>query len=428
MSFYTSLSGLNASQTDLNVTSNNIANANTNGFKSSRAEFSDIISSTAFQASNTTAGQGTRVKSISQDFTQGSVDSTGRSLDLLVSGSGFFVTKSPAANAQISYTRDGSFTPDNNGNIVDGNGNMLQVLPVDSLGNVTATGVNALQSLHVSSSNGTPKQTSNIDVSITFPTDADLPASRSAYASGAGYTFSPTDANSYNNATSITVYDSGGNAIPATVYYVRTSKPSADGTSTTSTWDAHTFVGDKELTPAQTLTFNAAGTLTSPTAPIAYDSVQPTGAVGPLNITVDYGSATKQGAYAFSTTASSQDGNTVGTLNAISVGQDGLVSASYSNGTTVDLGKVAVANFTNPEGLHQAGNTSWTVTGQSGAPQINEVDSDGSSSIASGELETSNVDLTAELVNLISAQRNFQANSKAIDTDKQMFQSIVNIN
>jgi len=431
MSFYTSLSGLNAAQTDLSVTSNNIANVGTTGFKSSTAEFGDLISSSEFQAQNTVIGQGTRLKSISQQFSQGSEQTTSRALDLMVSGSGFFVTKAAGTGAQVSFTRDGSFSVDGNNNVVDSTGAALQVLPVDSLGNVTATGTAATQSLHVPATNGTAKQTSTVDLSITLPSDADLPASRAAYATS-GYAFSPTDANSYNNATSTTVYDSAGNAIPATVYYVHTA--AADSTTTPATqssWTAHTFVGDKEIFPtgtttAPTLTFDATGKLTS-TASQAYASVDPTGASAPLTLTVDYGSATKEGAYAFSTVASSQDGNTVGKLSNLTVDANGLVSATYSDSSTLALGKVAVATFANSEGLHQTGNTTWTATGSSGAAQIAAANTDGRGSIASGELETSNVDLTAELVNLISAQRNFQANAKAIDTDKQMLESIINL-
>ena len=433
MSFYTSLSGLNAAQTDLNVTSNNIANVGTTGFKSSTAEFGDLISSSEFQAQNSVIGQGTRLKSISQEFSQGSEETTSRALDLSISGSGFFVTKASGTGAQVSFTRDGSFSVDGNNNVVDSTGAALQVLPVDSLGNVTASGSGATQSLHVPATNGTAKQTSTVDLSMTLPSSADLPASRAAYATS-GYTFSPTDANSYNNATSTTVYDSAGNAIPATVYFVKTAATGVDaaGNATgTSSWTAHTFVGDKEIFPtdtstAPTLTFDATGKLTSP-ASQTYGAVDPTGASAPLTLTVDYGSATKEGAYAFSTVASSQDGNTVGKLSNLTVDGNGLVSATYSDSSTLALGKVAVATFANSDGLHQSGNTTWTATGESGAAQIAAANTDGRGEIASGELETSNVDLTAELVNLISAQRNFQANAKAIDTDKQMLESIINL-
>ncbi len=431
MSFYTSLSGLNAAQTDLNVTSNNIANVGTTGFKSSTAEFGDLISSSAFQAQNTVIGQGTQLKSISQEFSQGSQETTSRALDLMISGSGFFVTKAAGTGAQVSFTRDGSFSVNGQNDVVDSTGAALQVLPVDSLGNVTATGTGATQSLHVPATNGTAKATSNVSLSITLPSSADLPAARAAYATS-GYTFSPTDANSYNNATSTTVYDSAGNAIPATVYYVHTAAADATTTpATPSTWVAHTFVGDKEVFPAgtttaPTLSFDASGTMTS-TASQTYGAVSPTGASAPLTLTINYGSATKEGSYAFSTVASSQDGNTVGKLSNLTVDASGLVSATYSDSSTVALGKVAVATFANPSGLHQAGNTDWTATGASGAAQIAAANTDGRGAIASGALETSNVDLTAELVNLISAQRNFQANAKAIDTDKQMLSSIINL-
>jgi flagellar hook protein FlgE len=438
MSFYTSLSGLNAAQTDLNVTSNNIANAGTTGFKSSSAEFGDLISSSAFQAQGSVVGQGARLKSITQDYSQGSEQTTSRALDLMIGGQGFFVTKAAGTGGQVSFTRDGSFVLDGQNNVVDSSGNAVQVLPVDPLGNATASGLGAMQSLHVPATNGNPKSTSAVDLSITFPSDADLPADRTAYDSSSGtstYAFSPSDPNSYNNATSTTVYDTAGNAIPATVYYVRTSKPTTDASGTVSgdsQWTAHMYVGDQEVFPQGSSTpltfkFGSDGTLEQPTAEVQYGSVQPTGASAPLTLSVDYGSATKEGAFAFATTASSQNGATTGKLDNLTIDEKGLVTASYSDGSTVALGKVAVANFVNPNGLHQVGNTTWTATGTSGTPEIGEAGSDGRGTIASGELEMSNVDLTTELVNLISAQRNFQANAKAIDTDKQMTESIINL-
>ena len=437
MSFYTSLSGLNAAQTDLNVTSNNIANVGTIGFKSSRAEFGDLISSSPSQSANSIIGSGTRLKSISQEFSQGSVQQTSRALDAMISGGGFFVTKSN--DGQVRFTRNGSFTPDPQGNITDASGNPVQGLPVDPQGNVTATGLGALQTLHIPATNGTPKQTSSMSLLINLPSDADLPASRSVYAAPATYAFDPKDPQSYNNATSTTVYDTGGNPIPASVYYVRTGKESVDpitGTITgANTWEAHMYVGDKEVfptggaTPTTPLafTFDTNGVMTAPTAPVAYASVQPTGAVAPLTLTADYGTATKQGAFGFSAVSFTQDGHTTGKFSSISIDPKGLVQASYSDGSVVNIGKLAVANFTNPDGLHQAGDTNWTATGASGAPQIGEAGSDGRGTIAESELEMSNVDLTTELVSLISAQRNFQANAKAIDTDKQMLSSIINM-
>jgi flagellar hook protein FlgE len=438
MSFYTSLSGLNAAQLDLNVTSNNIANVGTTGFKGSRAEFGDLISSSALQSQSSSVGQGTRLKSISQDYTQGSTQTTSRALDLMIGGEGFFITRSTGTGNQTKFTRNGAFSVNGNNDVVDSGGSVLQVLPVDSLGNVIATGADAMAGLHVPPTSGTPKATTAINSTLTFPSDADLPKQRTAFTSGTTpYAFNQNDANSYNYATSMTVYDAVGNALPATSYYVRDTKP-ATGASGDSNWIVHTFVGDKEVFPAAadgtatttpiTLTFAADGTMTAPNpGTTQFAAVQPTGATAPMSITMTYGASTKQGSYSFTTVKSTQDGKTTGKLNSLTVGEDGLVSAGYSDGTTTALGKVAVATFPNNGGLKQAGSTSWLVTGASGNPTIGEANVDGRGQVNSGALEMSNVDLTAELVNLISAQRNFQANAKAIDTDKQMLQSIINL-
>ncbi|WP_419827979.1 flagellar hook protein FlgE [Sphingomonas sp.] len=433
MSFYTSLSGLNAAQLDLNTTSNNIANVGTSGFKSSRAEFGDLISSSAMQSQSSSVGQGTRLKSISQDFTQGSTQTTSRALDLMVGGEGFFVTRSTGTGNQTKFTRNGAFTVNGNNDVVDSGGSVLQVLPVDSLGNTIATGLDAMQGLHVPPTSGTPKATSSIESTLTFPADADLPAARSTYGTSNPYAFSKSDANSYNYATSTTVYDQVGSALPMTSYYIRDTKPAANGSDDgTSTWTVHTYVGDKEVFPTgttdpQKVVFNSDGSLKSPTTKTTYDAVQPTGAAAPMSLSLTYGASTKQGNYSFTTVKSAQDGKTTGKLNGLTVGEDGLIAAGYSDGTTQALGKVAVSTFANPGGLHQAGSTSWTVTGKSGDAQVGEANVDGRGQINSGALELSNVDLTAELVSLISAQRNFQANAKAIDTDKQMLQSIINL-
>jgi flagellar hook protein FlgE len=424
-SFYTSLSGLNAAQTDLNVVSNNIANVGTNGFKSSSAQFSDVISSSLYQAGDSIVGQGTRTKSISQSFTQGSEQTTGQSLDLMISGQGFFVTQAGNTGGQLNYTRTGSFTLNaNTDNVVDASGNALQVLPVDQLGNVTATGTGAMKTLHVPPTNGNPKATSEVDLSMTFPTDAAVKSDAS---------FNKADPSTYSGTSSTTVYDSAGNAIPATVYYVHTQAltTNTDGTkSGTSTWVAHTFVGDQEVFPSggstpPTLTFDTNGTLTSPTGATTYGAVTPTGASAPMAVSFNYGTATQEGSFALQTVTSSQNGNTVGELSDLTVGDNGVVTATYSDGSALKLGAVALANFTNPSGLKQMGSTNWQATGDSGAAQIGAAGGD--TTIAQGELEMSNVDLSSELVNLISAQRNFQANAKAIDTDKQMVDSIIQV-
>ncbi len=417
-SFYTSLSGLNAAQLDLNTTSNNIANAGTTGFKSSRAEFGDLISSSAFSSQTANIGQGTRLKSISQEFSQGSTATTSRALDLMVGGEGFFTTKSATTGA-VSFTRDGAFSVNGDNNVVDSSGNELQVLPVDQFGNTIATGSAGTVGLHISQSHGTPIGTTSVTDTVSLPGDASVPATT---------TFSPTDATSYNYASSTTVYDTSGNAIPATSYFVRNA---AAAGATDTTWSVHTYVGDQQIFPsgtstAATLTFdNTTGALSTTPSTIAFGSVTPTGAAAPVTLSINY-AGSQQGNVAFAA-AADQNGNSVGKLNNITVGDDGLVSASYSDGATIKLGKVALATFSNPAGLHQQGNTTWTATASSGAADIGAADIDGRGKITSGALELSNVDLTSQLVDLISAQRNFQANAKAIDTDKQMLSSILNL-
>ncbi len=424
MSYYTSLSGLKAAQTELSTISNNVANVGTTGFKQSRADFGDLIASSAFQAQNSVVGQGTELKSITQNFTQGSFETTDRALDLAVSGSGFFVTRGALAGADVAYTRNGAFTVDPDNYVTDSSGAYLQTLPVDTRGNVTATGPAAMGNLQLPPANGTAKATSNLALSITLPSAAAIPSSA---------TFSPSDANSYNQVSSTTVYDSAGNAIPASIYYARATTPDANGNST---WAAHLVVGDAEVSsdpaaatqPAPlTLGFDAAGALTTPSAATTYAPVTPTGAASALTLTVDFGTATKQADAGFTVAAQTQDGNTVGKLSNVTVGTDGLVTASYSDGTTKALGKLALASFANPSGLAQVGDATWQVSGSSGEATIAVAGTDGLGKIRSGALEQSNVDLTDELVALIAAQRNFQANAKAIDTANQMTSVIVNM-
>lgn len=433
MSFYTSLSGLKGAQTDLAVISNNVANVGTVGFKKSRTEFGDLMSASPTSSGNV-AGQGTRLKSITQQFGQGGFQSSERALDMAISGEGFFMTKGELTGGRMSFTRNGAFGIDPQRYVRDSRGAYLQVLPVDDEGNVTATGVTATRNLQIPQTSGQSIATSEIDITISLPQDADLPSSRPVYNATNPYAFDRTDPNSFNYSTAATVYDAQGNALPATVYYVRTGAPG--GAVTDSTWQAHMFVGNQEVssdpaTPAPpvplTLTFNAAGTLTAPAGPVTFANVQPAGAAAPLSLTLDYGTATKQAGGPFVPTAFDQNGVAAGKLDNVSVGNDGLVTATFSNGDTLALGKVVMASFANPAGLRQFGDASWGITGKSGDAQIGEAGKAGFGVVQSGALEQANVDITEELVALISAQRNFQANAKAIETANTMTQAIVNI-
>lgn len=418
MSFYTSLSGLRGAQTDLSTISNNIANVGSVGFKRSRAEFGDIM-----PASKTTAGQGTRLKGIVQQFSQGGFESSARELDLAISGQGFFVTRDSLTGGTTYFTRAGSMAIDSQRYLVDSNGSYVQVLPVDSDGNVTASELGAAQNLQLPLTSGTPRATSLMNLSVSLPSNAAKPSA----------SFDRLDPSTYNYSQQTTVYDSAGNALPATLYFVRTQSTTAGDPA--DEWQVHMFVGDQQAsadpaaaTPTPlTLQFDASGALTSPSGPHAFGAVSPSGASAPLAISLNFGSATQQASGTFSVGALDQDGVASAKLSDVAIGEDGLVTATFSDGSTQALGKLLIANFSNPSGLRQQGDGRWTVTGDSGPALVGEAGREGFGRIQAGALERANVDITEELVSLISAQRNFQANAKAIETSNAMTQSIMNM-
>lgn len=422
MSFYTSLSGLKGAQTDLSVISNNIANVSTTGFKKSSTQFGDLISSSSFQDQGSVTGQGTQLKSITQDFSQGSYESTGSALDVMISGEGFLVTRGGLTAGQVAYTRNGALSVDANRYLTDVNGNYVQALPVDSLGNTTSSSLSTMTAVQIPASTGTAKATGNIAAAVTLPTTDDIVATTP---------FDPANSATYSHANSTTMYDTAGNALSATVYYVKTGQNMSTGEYT---YDAHVVVGDEEAsisypstgTGPVPLTFNASGELTSPASPTYMASAAPTGASSGSSFYIDFTGTTTQPS-SFAVTSMTQDGNTTAKLSNLAIGTDGLITATYSNGTTTPLGKLAMATFANPSGLKQLGDASWAATGLSGTPTVGEPGSDGFGDISSGALETSNVDITEELVALISAQRNFQANAKAIETNNTMTSVIVNM-
>jgi flagellar hook protein FlgE len=417
MSYYTSLSGLNAATTELSVASNNLANVSTTGFKKSRADFGDIVAHSMYQTKDS-PGIGTQLRGLDQQFTQGSFEDTGEALNMAISGQGFFVTRNDATGGATSLTRDGSFHADDQGYVVDQSGNFLQGLPVDAAGNATASGMSALSTLRVPQTVGTPTATTKINEAVTLPATADVPANRNAYTGGT-YAFSTTDPNSYNYSSSTTVYDANGTASQATTYYVLTKAPSAS--DPTSTWATHLVVNGAEASGGGSLSFDGSGALTSPTGPLNYTTA--TGA----SLAVDYGSATKQAGSTFSLVASNQNGTGLGKLSSVSVDNQGVVSASYSDGTVQNVGRVAVATVINPSGLTETGDNRWQITSASGAATVAGANSEGMGAVRSGQLEVSNVDVTKELVDLIQAQRNFQANAKAIDTANQITETAVNL-
>jgi flagellar hook protein FlgE len=227
----------------------------------------------------------------------------------------------------------------------------------------------------------------------------------------------------------VTIYDSLGNPLAANIYYVKTAVPTV--ADPTHKWIAHVLIGATELEVSGTkgiaLTFDTGGVLTAPTAAYRFDSLLPASGSQPIALSVDHGIATTQQSGTFSRATIEQDGFTSGQLESVAVDSSGTLRAAFSNGEVQTLGKVALAIFANPQGLKQTGDTSYTATPDSGPPITGEAGRNGIGSILSGSLERSNVDLTLELVGLIAAQRNFQANAKAMETDSTLLQTIINL-
>jgi flagellar hook protein FlgE len=404
MAFGIALSGINAAQSDLAVTGNNIANSQTAGFKQSRSQFSELFAVSPQGVSRTQTGNGVKLAAVSQQFTQGNIEATSNSLDIAISGQGFFVLSDSGA---LVYTRAGAFQTDSNGYVVNTEGQRLQVYPLTASGGFnTAT----LSDLRFVTSDSAPAATANAEMVFNLPANVAPPATA---------VFDPTDTSSYNNSSSLTVYDSLGAAHTATMYFVKTA--------TANTWDSYLYVDGVAVGGAQTLTYSSSGALTAPVGgAVSYGTYTPTTGATPFAVTFDLSGATQFGD-TFGVSNISQDGYTTGHMVGISIDSTGIVQARYTNGRSLLLGQVALASFANPQGLQSVGNTSWSETFASGQALNGQAGNSGFGLLQSGSLEQSNVDITAQLVKMIVAQRNFQANAQMISTEDQISQSIINM-
>jgi flagellar hook protein FlgE len=403
--FSIALSGLSAANTALDVTSNNIANANTVGFKNSQAEFADVYASGAVNLDSSTGGEGVRVVSAAQQFSQGtSITEASTPLDMEINGNGFFTLNSPSGTV---YTRNGQFSEDQNGNVISTTGQFLQVYPPTANGGFN-TGT--LQNLNLQTAQSSPVATTAANVILNLPSDATPPTVTP---------FDPTNSNSYNQSTSTTVYDSLGNSYPATLYFSQTATP--------GTWNVNMTVNGVAVGGAQTLSFSNTGTVTAPAGGnLAFDGFTPTNGAAPMNMAFNFSQTTEYGTQ-FGVTSIIPNGYTTGQLSTLSIDSTGIVSAVYTNGQSTQLGQLAIANFPNPQGLQQLGNTNWAQTFSSGTVVSGTAGSAGFGSVTSSSLESSNVDLTTELVNMITEQRAFQANAQVITTADQMSQTVIGI-
>jgi len=399
MPFRVALSGLNAASADLNVTANNIANANTIGFKSSRAEFADVFAVGAQEI-----GNGARLAAVTQEFSQGGIDFTDRSLDLAISGEGFFTVSD---NGVISYTRVGSFGVDRDGFVINSQGERLQIFPATNTGTFN-TGT--LVDLQLSTTDAPPQATSLSDFGVNLPANASPPPIA---------VFDPNNAQTFNHSTAITVYDSLGATHTATVYFVKDAAP--------NTWDARFFIDGTAVGGANTLAYSNAGVLTTPASgTITLPPYTPVTGAADISLTANFSQSTQFGSE-FAVNLLNQDGFAAGRLSNIDVDSSGVIFARFTNGRSQPLGQVALSNFSNPQGMRQLGDTSWGETFSSGDAIRGAAGTASFGLIQSGALEGSNVDLTQQLVNMITAQRNFQANAQMISTADQVTQTIINI-
>ncbi|MGF0334136.1 flagellar hook protein FlgE [Ectopseudomonas toyotomiensis] len=389
MSFNIAMTGLSAVNEQLNTISHNIANAGTTGFKSSRTEFGSIYADSQ--------AMGVEVLATTQSISQGgSLVTTGRSLDLAISGGGFFVTRD--TNGDLSYTRAGVFGADKNNNIVNAAGQTLQGYPVDAAGNLL---VGAMGDLQLQNANLPARATDTLAFVMNLDSNQTVPATAP---------FDPADVNTYNSTYTTKVFDSQGKEHTLTQYFVKTGD---------NTWDAYYYQGNNAVGGPQALTFGTNGTLTAPVGPVNVGFALP--GVDPMAVAIDYSNSSQYGSD-FVVTTNRASGYAAGEQTGLSVEKDGMVYANYSNGQRMLQGQVALATFANAGGLKNISGTAWVETAESGAALIGVPGVGPFGALVAGSLENSNVDLTQQLVGLMEGQRNYQANTKVLTTNKELTQ------
>ncbi|MBV8046985.1 MAG: flagellar hook protein FlgE [Paludibacterium sp.] len=418
MGFQQGLSGLNAASKQLDVIGNNIANANTVGFKDSRAEFGDMYANSFYGVSATQAGIGVQTLDVAQQMTQGNITTTNNNLDIAINNNGFFIVKTGASTGgtqtgTYEYTRNGEFQVDNQGYIVN-NGDRLEGWP--AVNGVVTQG--ALGDLQLQTSLIAPNATTKIAMGVNLDSRDTVPTTTP---------FSPTTPASYSWSNSTSVYDSLGNSHNLTLYYVKTAA---------NTWTTYPYVDGTaaSVTPnggaagaSAPLTFTTAGALNNTAAQPWSISFSPTtGATAPETFSLNFSNSTQYGQNS-GTNSLTNDGYAAGTVASISIDSTGVVQATYTNQQTKTIGQIALANFTNQQGLQPVGNNRWTQTFGSGPAQVNAPGSGTAGTLRDSALEASNVDLTTELVNLITAQRYYQANAQTIKAEDTIQQTLVNL-
>jgi len=414
MSFQQGLSGLNTTSKSLEVIGNNIANASTYGAKSSRAEFADIYAGALGAAGGTNnIGIGVNLAAVTQQFSQGTISSTENSMDVAINGAGFFQLQD-GSGAKV-YSRNGQFQVDNTGFIVNNQGQKLLGYGADTSGVITPGTAGPLQ---LPTSGIAPQETATIDMEVNLDSRATATSTAVDF----------NDATTYTKATSQTLYDVKGQPVEMTYYFKKTA---------TDTWDVYASANGTSISldgsgnpaPVTNVVFPSTGAApTSPAAPVTLSIPAPAdGSYEAMpNVSLDLTKATQYGA-SFSVTNLKQDGYAPGQLSSLQIADNGVITARYTNGTTKAAGQIELANFRNPQGLQALGGNAWAASYSSGDPLVGEPTSGTLGALKSGALEESNVDLTGELVNMITAQRIYQANSQTIKTQDAVLQTLVSL-
>lgn len=420
MAFDTAVSGINAATADLGVIGNNVANSSTTGFKTSRAEFADVYATSLLGAGGNAIGKGVALAGVTQEFTQGNISFTNNALDLAINGNGFFLLSDDGASL---YTRAGNFQVDREGFIVTNEGHRLQAFQVNGVGDINGQA----DDIQLDTSLIDPNPTALMDITANLDS-REVPPAVPFGGPFDAFATPPTvpDQSSFNATTSVTIYDGLGNSHAMSMYYVKTATPNE--------WEVHSMVDGVTTSGPDILSFQSNGKFDPATLPVEVnvtgwnplnESGLPTGA--PVqDLTVSMSQFTQFGAE-FAVSSAVQDGFTTGQLLGLEIDDTGVVFARYTNGQARALGQVAIAGFSNPNGLQPLGDTSWAETYSSGAATLGAPGSSGLGVLQSGALEGSNVDITQQLVNMIIAQRNFQANAQVIQTEDTITQTVINL-
>ncbi|MBK8687361.1 MAG: flagellar hook protein FlgE [Betaproteobacteria bacterium] len=404
MGFQQGLSGLNAAARNLDVIGNNVANSNTIGFKGSQALFADVFANAIGGSGGSGAGIGVAVSGIQAEFSQGNITTTNSPLDMAINGNGFFRLDT---NGTITFSRNGQFHLDKDGYIVNPTGARVSGYGVNAQGQVVP-------------SNPGPLQLSNADFPPAATSLSEMVLNLDSREATITAPFNINDSTTYNKASSMTVYDSLGNPHSVGTYFVKTAP---------GTWSVYGAADGAPFAAAMgTLTFKSDGTLdtTASAMPFNVSVALTNAATSPFDFTLDFTGTTQFGAN-FGVNTLKQDGYTAGRLSGFGVGADGMLTGRYTNGQSRTLGQLVLASFPNATGLQPLGNNNWGDTAASGQPTIGAPGSGNIGVLQSGAVEESNVDLTKELVNMITAQRVYQANAQTIKTQDQILSTLVNL-